>query len=92
MNMNTLAEDPRILSSLLNQCSIEAANHLSRAKKAEEKCEQLRQALDKLSVGVSEMYRDWKKGDFELPKLAQCDLESAASSLLDGTVESALKA
>ena len=32
------------------------------------------QRLEKLQEAVIEMYSDWKKGDFQLPKLAQHDL------------------
>lgn len=38
----------------------------------------LRLALDNLLVSAIEFFNDWEKGDFELPKLAQCDMRSMA--------------
>lgn len=39
--------------------------------------------LDKLLVHAIEFYNDWKKGDFDLPKLAQLDMEGMANHFND---------
>lgn len=43
-----------------------------------EKAGRLREGLDKLLVHAIEFYNDWKKGDFALCELAECDMESMA--------------
>src|SRR5512138_2440966 len=44
-----------------------------------EKAQRLRAELEKLLVHAIEFYNDWKKGDFALCKLAECDMESMAN-------------
>jgi hypothetical protein len=39
-----------------------------------EKVDKLRAALENLCMATSEMSRDWRKGDFVLTELAQCDM------------------
>ena len=34
-------------------------------------------AADKMNMAIREMFNDWKKGDFDLPKLAEHDLCAA---------------
>jgi hypothetical protein len=39
----------------------------------------VKDALDKLLIYAIEFYNDWCRGNFQLPKLAQCDMESMAA-------------
>lgn len=40
---------------------------------------ELHKALDRLFIHANEFSKDWRKGDFALPKLAECDMESMES-------------
>jgi hypothetical protein len=37
---------------------------------------------DRVVIAATELIRDWRKGDFELPRLAECDAEVLEDALL----------
>lgn len=43
----------------------------------------LMRACERLNIAAAELVRDWRKGDFRLPKLAQCDAEALEDACVE---------